>query len=300
MKIGNSAGVCLLFFLSQMAGAINSYPQEILDAEPFEFNADYTPSLGERIYTLKAEGTTVKKIPGVINGIKEDLNDTTYMIVEFQEMPLSGAPVFFDGKVIGMVYRQSSPGDLFEVMPVKVIITFLKNLNYPAKVDSSGVKIPRSDAEEKAPEDRISEVRRCIEAGDYDKAVKILTEELEKNPDTAGLHGWMGIAMMEMGNARQAAIEFKKAIAIEPGNADFHNGLGYALLAAENFNEAITSFKEALRINPRHADAHYGIGRAYVNLGEIELATKEYIILKDINNKMADNLFNLIMRGGHF
>jgi len=63
-------------------------------------------------------------------------------------------------------------------------------------------------------------------------------------------------------------------------------------------NEAVASFKEAVRINPKHADAHYGLGTAYVNLGEIKLATKEYVILKDMDSKMADRLFQLIMRRG--
>ena len=77
--------------------------------------------------------------------------------------------------------------------------------------------------------------------------------------------------MVEMGNAGQAALEFRKAIAIEPGSADFHNGLGYAMLAMESVDEAVVSFKEAVRINPKHADAHYGLGNAYVNLGRLNL-----------------------------
>ncbi len=93
-------------------------------------------------------------------------------------------------------------------------------------------------------------------------------------------------------------LSFRKAIAIEPGSADFHNGLGYAMLAMESFDEAVISFKEAILLNPKHADAHYGLGTAYVNLGEIKLATKEYVKLKDMDSKMADRLFQLIMRRG--
>lgn len=291
-KIGKFVITCLLLLLSQMTWLENSFSQDISGTQPLEFNTDYAASIGEKIYTLKTEGATIRKVQGVISGIKKNRDNTIYMLIEFQERPLPGAPVFFDNKVIGMVYRQSTAGDLFEAMPVKVILDFMKNLNLPAL----DVKTSKGDNQGEPPEDKISTVKGYIEAHDYDKAVKILQDALEKDADNAELHGWLGIAMMEMGNATQAAIEFKKAIAIEPNNADFHNGLGYAMLAAGSLDEAITSFKEAIRINPKHVDAHYGIGRAYINLGEIKLATKEYMTLKDIDNKAADRLFQLIMR----
>ncbi len=294
MKTGKFAIICFMFFLSQVAWFKDSYPQDVINTKSPEFNTDYVASIADKIYTLKTEGTTIKKIQGVVSGIKKNRDNTVYMLVEFEEKPLPGTPVFFDNKVVGMVYRQSTAGDLFEAMPVKVILDFMKNLNLPAL----DVKSPKGDSQVKFFEDKISTVRGYIKAHDYDKAVEILRDALKKDMGNAELHGWMGIAMMEMGNAREAAIEFKKAIAIEPDSADFHNGLGYAMLATGSFDEAIISFKEAIRINPKHADAHYGIGTSYVNIGEIKLATKEYMILKDMNTKMADTLFDLIIKGG--
>jgi len=294
MKSGKFAIVYFLFFLSQIVWVKNSYAQDIQNTQPPEFNTDYAASIDEKIYTLKTEGAAIKKIPGVIRGIKKNRDNTTYMLIELEETPLIGAPVFLDGRVIGMVYRQSTAGDLFEAMPVKVILDFMNNLNIPLP----NVMASKGDTRGKVPEDKILTIRGYIEARNYDKAVNVLQDALDKDPNSAELHGWMGIVLMEMGDARQSAAEFKKAIVIEPNSADFHNGLGYAMLATGNFDEAVTSFKEAIRIDPKHADAHYGIGTAYVNLGEIRLATKEYTLLKEINDKMADNLFNLILRGG--
>lgn len=296
MKLVRFSVIFLLFFLSQMVWLKNSCFSDVLDTQSPVFNSDYAASIGEKVYTFKTDGETVKKIDGVINGIKKNRDDTTYMLIEFQEGPVPAAPVFFDSKVIGMIYRQSQTGNLFEVMPVKVILDFVKNLQ-STRPDEKSIK---SDNQEKTSSgDNISAVRGYIEARDYDKALKILRDALKKEPDNAELHGWMGIAMVEMGNAGQAALEFRKAIAIEPGSADFHNGLGYAMLAMESVDEAVVSFKEAVRINPKHADAHYGLGNAYVNLGEIKLATKEYVKLKDMDTKMADRLFQLIMRRGN-
>ena len=290
MKLVKFSSIFFIFFISQMLWNENSCFSDVLDTQSPLFNSDYAASVGEKVYTFRTDGETVKKVDGVISGIKKNRDDTTYMLIEFQEAPVPGAPLFFDSKIIGIVYRQSQTGNLFEVMPVKVILDFTKNIQSARPAE----KRIKSDNQ-----DNISSVRGYIEARDYDKALKILRDALKKEPDNAELHGWMGIAMVEMGNAGQAALEFRKAIAIEPGSADFHNGLGYAMLAMESVDEAVVSFKEAVRINPKHADAHYGLGNAYVNLGEIKLATKEYVKLKDMDTKMADRLFQLIMRRGN-
>ncbi|MBI5204171.1 MAG: tetratricopeptide repeat protein [Nitrospirae bacterium] len=295
MKLVKFSAIFFIFFISQMLWHESSCFPDVLDTQSPVFNSDYAASIGEKVYTFRTDGETVKKVDGVISGIKKNRDDTTYMLIEFEEAPVPGAPLFFDSKVIGMVYRQAQTGSLFEVMPLKVILDFTKNLQSARP----GEKSAGSENQEKTSSgDNISAVRGYIEARDYDKALKILQDALKKEPDSPELHGWMGIAMLEMGNARQAAQEFRKAIAIEPGSADFHNGLGYAMLAMESLNDAVASFKEAVRINPKHADAHYGLGTAYVNLGEIKLATKEYVILKDMDSKMADRLFQLIMRRG--
>ncbi len=290
MKLVKFSAIFFIFFISQMLWNESSCFSDVLDTQSPLFNSDYAASVGEKVYTFKADGETVKKIDGVISGIKKNRDDTTYMLIEFQEVPVPGAPLFFDSKIIGMVYRQSQTGNLFEVMPVKVILDFTKNIQ-SARPDEKRIKSDNQD--------NISSARGYIEARDYDTALKILRDALKKEPDSPELHGWVGIAMLEMGNAKQAALEFRKAIAVEPGSADFHNGLGYAMLAMESLNEAVASFKEAVRINPKYADAHYGLGTAYINLGEIKLATKEYVILKDMDSKMADRLFQLIMRRGN-
>ena len=283
-----------MFSFCCIALSHNSSSQDFSGMQSVEFNTEYTPSIGEKIYIVKEEGKTVKKIPGTINGIKKNRDNSTYFLVEFSETPSQGAPVFLDSKVIAMVYRQSATGDLYEAIPVRVVLDFAKNL----KISPSDTKTSKSNSQEKAAENETSEIKKYIESRDYDKAVKIIQEGLKQEPDNPHLHAWLGVVMLEKGNAKEAAAEFKKAVAVEPSNADFYNGLGYAQLSAGSFGDAASSFREAVKLNPKHADAHYGLGTAYVNLGDTKLATKEYTILKDINEKMADSLFDLILRGG--
>ena len=60
--------------------------------------------------------------------------------------------------------------------------------------------------------------------------------------------------------------------------------------------EAIDSFKQAIRIKPDYADAHYGLGLIYVLVGDRNSALEEYKILKDLDTKSANRLFDNIYK----
>jgi tetratricopeptide (TPR) repeat protein len=292
-NLGRFAITFFLILLYKTVCPINSYSEDVQNKPFTEFNTEFKASIGDKVYILKMDDSEAKKVHGIINGIKKNRDNSIYMLIEFQEVPLLGTPVFYNDRVVGMVYRQSTTGDLFEAMPVKVILDFIKSVGFPLTEKVS--KIEKGD---RGAEDKNSEVRGYIEKREYDRALKVLQDALKEDPDNPGLHGWMGVVMMETGKPNLAVSEFKKALAIEPGNADFYNGLGYAMLSMGSLDDAIKSFQEAIRINPRHADAHYGIGTAYINTGQVKLATKEYVILKEIDEKMADSLFKLIIRSG--
>ncbi|MEK7196777.1 MAG: hypothetical protein AAB151_03825, partial [Nitrospirota bacterium] len=81
MKLVRFSVIFLLFFLSQMVWLKNSCFPDVLDTQSPVFNSDYAASIGEKVYTFKTDGETVKKIDGVINGIKKNRDDTTYMLI---------------------------------------------------------------------------------------------------------------------------------------------------------------------------------------------------------------------------
>lgn len=62
------------------------------------------------------------------------------------------------------------------------------------------------------------------------------------------------------------------------------------------YEEAIKSFKEAIRIRPDDAEAHYHLGVTYLNNEKQGPALDEYKILKALDEKLADDLFNLIYK----
>ena len=60
--------------------------------------------------------------------------------------------------------------------------------------------------------------------------------------------------------------------------------------------EVIEAYKQAILINPDDADAHFLLGGAYLVVGDKNAALNEYKILKDLNQDMAKNLFDLIYK----
>jgi tetratricopeptide (TPR) repeat protein len=86
----------------------------------------------------------------------------------------------------------------------------------------------------------------------------------------------------------------KKAIRIKFDYAEGHLDLGAAYFHTGRFEEAIDSYKRAVRLKPSRAEVHLNLGMAYLKSGDRGSAVEEYKILKGLNQKLANKLFNLI------
>jgi len=90
--------------------------------------------------------------------------------------------------------------------------------------------------------------KRAIGAGDWQGAIKVLTD--------AGLR-----------DAR---------------NADIQNWLGYAYRRLRQFAPAMQRYQQALILNPRHRSAHEHLGEAYLALGNLAKAKEHLAALEQI------------------
>jgi Flp pilus assembly protein TadD len=57
-------------------------------------------------------------------------------------------------------------------------------------------------------------------------------------------------------------------------------------LAQGHFDEAVGPYQQALELRSDWADAHLGLGKAYLNLGDCENATAEFLQVLELD---ADN-----------
>jgi tetratricopeptide (TPR) repeat protein len=66
----------------------------------------------------------------------------------------------------------------------------------------------------------------------------------------------LGTALLEAGRPRDAAPEFRAAIALDAGDWEHHEGLGAALAATGDLDAAIVSYERALEIDPTRSRVH--------------------------------------------
>jgi tetratricopeptide (TPR) repeat protein len=62
------------------------------------------------------------------------------------------------------------------------------------------------------------------------------------------------------------------------------------------YKEASGAFKQVVRIKPDHAEAHFFLGLSYLFFHDRVSALEEYKILKTLDPKLANELFNLIYK----
>jgi tetratricopeptide (TPR) repeat protein len=132
--------------------------------------------------------------------------------------------------------------------------------------------------------------------GMYKEAIETYKQAIKIKPDYAMTHFNLGHAYGKLGKNKEAIEAYKQAIRINPNYAGAHINLGIAYGKLGMNREAIEVFKQAIRINPDYADAHYNLGIDYLILNDRGSALEEYKILKDLDLKMANELFNLIYK----
>jgi len=100
----------------------------------------------------------------------------------------------------------------------------------------------------------------------YARAAQILGDVLKssKLPDAApsrwALNHLRGNNLLFSGNSTEAIAEYRQAIHLNPDFAGAHNDLGVALVAEGHHDEAIAEFKEAIRLQPDNAEAYNNLG----------------------------------------
>lgn len=81
-----------------------------------------------------------------------------------------------------------------------------------------------------------------------------------------------GKAAIEAGDYDRAVTLMTRVVAAEPGNADALNYLGYSHRKLGNFPESLSWYLKALAADPDHRGANEYLGELYLQMGEIDKA----------------------------
>jgi ribosomal protein S12 methylthiotransferase accessory factor len=126
-----------------------------------------------------------------------------------------------------------------------------------------------------------------------------LNHALDLNPvlqDIPSIYSYLGIALKEMGNYRQAISVLEKGGSYDSERTDIHNLLGFCHFKLKDHEKAIDCFQNALALNPGSAIDYANIASNYRDLGKTDEAIHYYELALSLDPSIdfaRDNLAKL-------
>jgi tetratricopeptide (TPR) repeat protein len=117
--------------------------------------------------------------------------------------------------------------------------------------------------------------RARLDEGNTHEAHLALTQALERDPELAKTHYFLGVVFRNLGRYDDARTHFERARSKYPRDRVVRNQLGRVLFLQRRFPEAIDQFNAALDIDPEDLQAHYNLMLCYRGIGDEARAAHE-------------------------
>jgi tetratricopeptide (TPR) repeat protein len=102
----------------------------------------------------------------------------------------------------------------------------------------------------------------------YQQAVQLLSETVQRYPQSAEARLLLGEVWRRSGRLEQAEQEFEDAVRIDSASVEGWFRLGCIQAARSQQAKAANSFRRAIRLKPDYADAHFNLGHRLKELGD--------------------------------
>jgi tetratricopeptide (TPR) repeat protein len=128
----------------------------------------------------------------------------------------------------------------------------------------------------------------------YEDAIKSYLQAIRIKPSDPDSFNNLGLAYYAVNKLREAVDAFRQAIFLKPDDDEFYYNLGVTFNKLNIHRDAVKAYMEAIRINEGNVKAHFNLGVSYSLLGERNLATDQYKILRNLDKERAHKLLALI------
>ena len=132
--------------------------------------------------------------------------------------------------------------------------------------------------------------------GRLEEGKEAFQQVVRLDPENARAHFMMGITYGKMGRYEDALQAHREVLRINPNHAAAHYNMGLAYAMLSDPQKEMESYRQAIRIDPDFAPAHLKIGQRYDLNGDKAAALAQYKILKQLDDQMANRLFDFIYR----
>jgi chemotaxis protein methyltransferase CheR len=126
------------------------------------------------------------------------------------------------------------------------------------------------------PVERLAQVIRCVESGDFPRALRMARRLTDDEPDDLAARLTLGNVQALMGNVDEAREEYQAALAREPLCVEARLYLSLAAMQGNQLEEARTELTRALFLEPTLAIGHYLLGQVNERRDDPEGARRAY------------------------
>ncbi len=100
---------------------------------------------------------------------------------------------------------------------------------------------------------------------------------MEPNPqDVPSIYSYLGVALKDMGEYRQALNELVKGVELDPERTDIYNLMGFCHFMLKEHEAAIENFKKVIQLDPSSAIDYANIASNYRDMGQTAKAIRYY------------------------
>ncbi len=128
---------------------------------------------------------------------------------------------------------------------------------------------------------------------DWPAAIRQLRWALEYLPKSPAVHNSLGLAYLQSGDADHAAIEFRKAIALQPDFAEAYYNMARALERRDDEDGAVQFYQWAVHSGLPKAEAHDARGFLLVHHGDLPGAESEFEAAVKDGSSLSSAYFHL-------
>lgn len=112
-----------------------------------------------------------------------------------------------------------------------------------------------------------ADARKASDNEQYDRAIILLSQAIELEPDNVYLFEQRGIAYFKNKQGQQAINDFNKAVELEPGYGYRYASRAYIKSKIGDAEGAVADYEKAVELDPEDAISYNNLGMAQEQLG---------------------------------
>jgi hypothetical protein len=129
----------------------------------------------------------------------------------------------------------------------------------------------------------------------WENSITLFRHAMEVTENNHVAHTNLGNALLQAGRFQESLQYLEMAVAERPADTFALMNLGNAYRSLNEHEKALASYSRVVLIEPRSEKGHYERGIEYLIIGRLNLATEEYLFLRQAGSGLAPKLMKQIM-----